>query len=49
MHLLSVQIRWMTFMTVLMITTQTEKKNLMVFNDMIADSMSSKKWQAISK
>ena len=26
MHLLSVQIRWMTFIRILMITTQTENK-----------------------
>ena len=38
MHLLSAQIRWMTFMRILMITIQSEKeKKLIVFDDMISD------------
>ena len=47
MHLSSVQIRWMTFMRILMITIQ--KKKLIVFDDMIADIMTNKKFQAIIK
>ena len=47
MHLLSVQIEWMTFIRILMITTQTHKKILIVFDDMIADIMTNKKFQAI--
>ena len=49
MHLLSVQTQWMTFMKILMITTQTERKISIVFDDMIADIMSKKKFQAIIK
>ena len=49
MHLLSVQIEWMTFIRILMITTQTHKKILIVFDDMIADIMTNKKFQAIIK
>ena len=37
MHLLSVQIQWMTFTNILMTTTQVEKEN--AFDDMIADIM----------
>ena len=44
----SVQI-WMTFMRILMIITQTEKKKLTVFDDMIADIMINKKFQTIIK
>ena len=47
MHLLSVQIEWMTFIRILMITTQTHKKILIVFDDMIADIMTNKKFQTI--
>ena len=47
MHLLSVQIRWMAFIRILMIITQEEKKNLIVFDDMIADVKGKKKLQAI--
>ena len=39
----------MTFMRILMIKNQTEKKNLIVFDDMIADIMTNKKFQAIIK
>ena len=49
MHLLSVQIRCMTFMRILIITTQAERKILIVFDNMIADIMSNKKFQAIIK
>ena len=44
-HLLSVQIRWMTFMRMLMITIEAGKeKFLILFDDMIADIMSNKKF-----
>ena len=49
MHLLSDQIRWMTFMRILMITIQAEKENEMFFDDMIPDIMANKKSQAINK
>ena len=50
MHLSSVQIQWMMFMRILRITTQIEiKKVLIIFDDMIADIMSNKKFQAIVK
>ena len=49
MHLLSVQIRCMTFVRILIITTQAERKILIVFDNMIADIMSNKKFQAIIK
>ena len=40
----------MTFIRILMITTQTEKeKILIVFDDMIVDIMPNKKFQAIIK
>ena len=42
--------RWMMFTKILIITTQKEIKNvLIVFDDMIADIMSNKKFQAIIK
>ena len=44
MHLLNAQIQWMTFMRELMIIIQTEKKILIVFDDMIADIMTNKKF-----
>ena len=48
MHLLSVQIRWMAFIRILMIITQTGKRKiLIVFDDMIADVKDNKKLQAI--
>ena len=49
MNLLSVQILWMTFVRILVITTQTEKKALIVLSDMIADIISNKKLQPIIK
>ena len=50
MQLLCVQKRWMMFTKILMITTQIEiKKVLIVFDDMIADIMNKKKFQAIIK
>ena len=50
MHLLSFQIEWMTFMRILMITIQAQKeKNLIVFDDMIADIITNKKFQTIIK
>ena len=50
MHLLGVSIQWMTFMKILITTTQAEKeKNLIVFDGMIADIMTNKKLQAIIK
>ena len=48
-HLLSVKIRWMTIMRIL-ITIQAEKeKKLIAFDDMIADIMTSTRFQAIIK
>ena len=47
-HLLSAQIQWMMFMGILMIITQAkERKNLIVFDDIIADIMANKIFQAI--
>ena len=46
MHLLSVQIEWMTFIRILMVTTQAEKQKL---NIMSKDIMSNKKFEAITK
>ena len=49
-HLLSVQIRWMIFMRILMITSKSEKeKKSFFFDDMIADIMTNKRFQAIIK
>ena len=39
----------MTFMKILMTITQTEKKVLVVFDDMIADIMTNKKFQSVIK
>ena len=47
-HLLTVQIRWMKFMKILTIVISTEKE-LIVFDDMIADIMTNKKFQSIIK
>ena len=45
-----VQIEWMTFMAILMIATQAEEeKYLIVFDGMIADIMTNKKFKAIIK
>ena len=42
--------RWMAFMKILTTITQTEKKKvLIVFDDMIADIMTNKKFQSIIK
>ena len=50
MHLLCVEIRWMMFTKMLMITAQVEiKKVLIFFDDMIAGIMSNKKFQVIIK
>ena len=49
MYLLSVRIQWMTFMKILMATTQTDKKTLISFDDMIADIMTNRKLQAIKE
>ena len=46
MHLLSVQIEWMTFIRILMVTTQAENQKL---NIMSKDIMSNKKFEAITK
>ena len=49
-HLLNTQILWMMFTTILMVTIQKRKrKNLIVFDDMIADIMTNKPFQAIIK
>ena len=47
--LLNIGIVWMTFMIILKITTLKEKKNFLVFDDMIADIMIIKKFQATIK
>ena len=50
MHLLlSVQIQWMMFMRIFLIMIQAGKKILIVFDDMNADIMTNKKFQAIIK
>ena len=50
MHLLCVQIRWMMFMKILIITTEKKiKKVWIVFDEMIADIMTNKKFQTIIK
>ena len=50
MHLLSAQTLWLMFMRILMTKTQTEKEEiLIVFDDVIADIMTNKKFQAIIK
>ena len=50
MHLSSVQIRWMMFMRILMITIQSEKeKKTIVFDGMITDIMTNKRFQTIIK
>ena len=47
---LRVQIQWITFMRILMITIQSEKETkIIAFDDMIADFMKNKKFQAIIK
>ena len=49
MHLLSVQIQWMMFMRIFLIMIQAGKKILIVFDDMNAEIMTNKKFQAIIK
>ena len=49
MHLLIVQIQWMTFIRILMVTIQSEIKILIVFGDMVAEIMANKKLQVIIK
>ena len=49
MHLLSDQIRWMTFMRILMITIQVEKEKEIFFDNMVPGIMANKKFQAINK
>ena len=54
MHLSNVQIQWMMLMKTFMIIIQAKKENLdylmaWLFHDMIADIMSNKKFQAITK
>ena len=49
-YLLNVQILWMMFMRIFMTTTQQEKRKiLIVFDDIIADIMSNKKFQTVMK
>ena len=48
MHLSSIQTIWM-FTIILVITMQKEKEKLIVFDDMIADIMTKKKFQALIK
>ena len=50
MHLLNIQTLWMMFTIILMITMQKKKRKvLIVFDDMIPDIMTNKKFQAIIK
>ena len=49
MHLSSVQILWMMFMRIFMIIIHTGKKILIVFDDMIGDIMTNKKFQTVIK
>ena len=48
-HLANVQIQWMIFMRTLMITIHAEKEKIIVFDDMIADIMDNRRFQAIIK
>ena len=41
--------RWMMFMRILMVTIQTEKEVLIMFDDMIADIMNKNKLEALIK
>ena len=46
-HLFSVELQWMTFMRIFMTNTHTDReKTLIVFDDIIADIMSNKNFQA---
>ena len=50
LHLFSIQMIWMMFLLILMIIIKKRKRKvLIVFDDMIADIMSSKKFKAITK
>ena len=49
MHLSIVQRQWMLFMKIFMIIIQVEKKIVIVFDNMIADIMTNKKFQSIIK
>ena len=49
MYLLSVQILWMMFISIEDYNPNRQRKILIVFDDMIADIMSNKKFQAIIK
>ena len=50
MHLLNVKIQWMMFMSIFMIIIRVEKKKiLIVFDDMIVDIVTNKKFQSIIK
>ena len=42
LHLLSIQMTWMMFLLILTIIIKEKRKLLIVFDDMIADIMSSK-------
>ena len=48
-HSLNIQTLWMMFTTILMITIQKERKILILFDYMIADIMTNKRFQAIIK
>ena len=49
MHLLSVQMQWMMFMKIWWLQSSRKRKILIVFDDMIADIMATKTFQAIIK
>ena len=49
MYLLSVQILWMMFISIEDYNPNRQRKILIVFDDMIADIMTNKKFQAIIK
>ena len=47
MHLSNVKILWMMFMRIFIIIIQVDKKILIIFDDMITDIITNKKFQAI--
>ena len=49
MHLSNVKILWMMFMRIFIIIIQIDKKILIIFDDMITDIITNKKFQAIIK
>ena len=49
MYLLSVQILWMMFISIEDYNPNRQRKILIVFDDMIADIMTNKKFQSIIK